>query len=285
MTDVIAPATAGGGQAAPAQAKQQSGTAAPGGNAKPAGSSSTPSLEDAIVAEKKKAEHHRQKYERDVPALKDEVARLSAKLEGLAAGVSLNGQPAARAAAKTFADLDDSGLDEVIKKGIEDSNAGFISEAAREFARRAAAKAKSEAVVEARAEVSSVLEQQRVYARISSEFGQDALNADSDLRQNADARVAELARRDPEWFKKDPDRLFDIFARVDRELRASERGDLERLRKQEGERLAREEFERSSQTIATKARDDVADLLAKGDKQSRREALAKRLPWIARPSK
>lgn len=272
-----------GGPAAPAQAKQQPGAAAPGGNAKPVGSPSTPSSDDAIVAAKKQAEHWRNKHERDVGELRQTVSQLSAKLEGLATGVAMNGQPAAKAPAKTFQDLDETSLDDIVKKGVEENNPGYIAESAKEYARRAAEKAEKRAVETARAEIIQTMETQRVYARVSNEFGAAVLDQDSELRQVADARIADLNRRDPDWMKKDPERLFDIFARADREIRASEKGELERLRKQETDRSAREEIERSTQVIATKARADVSELLAKGDKQSRREALAIRLPWINRP--
>jgi hypothetical protein len=279
------PPAGSGGQAAPAQAKQQSGSAAPASDGKSVGSPSTPSAGDAIVAEKKKAEHWRGKYERDVGALTETVQKLEAKLDGLATGVQLNSPPAAKPQPKTFADLDDGSFEEIVKKGFEEQNPGYITESMREVARRAADKAEKRAVESAKSEIVATMAQQQVFSRISQEFGAEAQNQDSELRAVTDRRIADLNRKDPDWLKKDPERLYDIFARADREVRASERGDLDRLRKQESERLARDEIERSNQVIATKSKDDVAELLARGDKQSRREAYAKRLPWITRPPK
>src|SRR5262245_4388974 len=109
-----ASATATGGQAAPAQAKQQLGVAAPASGAT-AGTPSSPSLDSAIVAEKKKAEHWQKKYERDVGPLQETVSEFKAKLEGLVAGQGMNGQ--AKPPARTIAELDDSAIDEIVKKG------------------------------------------------------------------------------------------------------------------------------------------------------------------------
>jgi hypothetical protein len=273
-----------GGQAAPAgvPGKQQPGSAAPAGNGTAAGAPSPQALQDAIVAEKKKAEHWRGKAKEEASnnaALQERLARL----EGLAQGMTVSGT-SAKAPARTIADLDEAGIDAIVKKGFDEDNPGFVTESIREMARRAGEKAKQEAVAEARAEMTRTQAEQRVSARITSEFGQAAvLDEDSELRRLSDRNAARLLQADPDIFKKVPEALYQCFAAAQLELGAGDRGEFDRLRKQESERLARDEMERSTQVIATKAKDDVAELLAKGDKQSRREALIKRLPWVAGP--
>ncbi len=265
---------AGGvGQAAPAQAKQQTGAAAPASNGTPAGSPSTPSSADAIVAEKKKAEHWQKKYDRDVGSLTERLA----KLEGLAQGIQQNAQPAQKGPAKTFADLDDQGLDAIVKKGFEDQNPDFVTASVREIAERIATKKAEEAEGRARQHLEVMQNKQRVAARISSEFGQDAINEESDLRQRADQYIARLVREDPQVMERSPEVVYLCFAQADRELRAGERTDLERLRKAESDRDAREEIERSHQVIATKAKSDVEERLKAKDIKG---ALRARIPWL-----
>ncbi len=270
-----------GGQAAPAQAKQYSGSAAPGSNATSAGKPSSPSLEDAIVAEKKKAEHWKQKYERDVGDLRDSYSKLEAKLDGLTLGAQVNGQQPHKAAPQSFADLDDSGLDEIVRKGIEESNPGFVTAAAREMARREAAKEAKASDERNRAHLQSVIEEQRVYARISSEFGQDALNKESDLSMLADQYARGLTRNDPDAIRKNPQLAYLCFAQAEREMRQGERAELDQFKKAEAERVARAEVERGRQAIASKARDDVKEHLDRfaqtRDKTDFKTALKKRL--------
>ena len=255
---------AGVGPAAPAgNSKQQPGTASPAGNGTDAGKSSPAALDAALIAEKKQHEHWKNKYERDIGDV-DELKQRMGHLEGLAQGLSL-GHPAPSQSPKTFADLDKAGLDEVVKRAMEEGQHGLISSAMEEYATRAAAKAAKEAEERASKKFQGVLAAQQVAARVTNEFGADVMNESSDLRQRADYHVSRMLKANPQALEQDPENLYRCFAQADRELHAGEKSELERLRKADAERLAREEIERSRQTIQTKAKDDVKELLEKND--------------------
>lgn len=276
MGNAIAPAI--GGPAAPgSNAKPLSGSAAPASNGNVAGSSSTPSAEAALVEAKRQAEHWRHKYERDMtPALE----RL-AKLEGLAEGSGVGQAPANKQAARTIADLDDAGLDEIFKKGVAEGNHGFVSEVTREISRRAAEKVRDEVLKQSRAEHEQFTERQRTNARITSEFGAEVvLDESSPLRQRADQLISAVLRRDKDAISKNPEIAYTCFAAAARELEASDRSDLERLRKEAADRAAREEQIKQNQTFFAQRKSEVSDLLARGDKASKREALKKMLPFL-----
>src|SRR6187551_2566560 len=104
MADSLDAALKGAGVGSPAPAQQgnavSKGTAAPASQGKPAGSPSTPDLDAAIVAEKRKAEHWQHKHERDVGALTERLA----KLEGLADGLSAGKAPPANKNPQSWSD-------------------------------------------------------------------------------------------------------------------------------------------------------------------------------------
>lgn len=276
---MIATPSGVGGPAAPgSNAKPLPGAAAPASNGTPAGNPSIPPSEAALVAEKAKAEHWRNKYDRDIGSLKEQIA----ELKGLAQGFQAREQP--KEAPRTIADFDDSAIDEIVKKGVAEQNPGFVSEAMREIARRQADKAREEATRESRASYEQAMERQRVNARIASEFGAEAvLDENSDLRQRADAYLSNFMRKDKDAIVKNPELVYACFAAAARELEASDRTELQRLRQEAAERAAREEMELKAQHIQTTARDDVRELLAQGTKESKRLALRKRLPFLDAP--
>lgn len=271
----IANAYGAGGQAAPAvSGKQQLGTAAPAGNGNAAGTTSSPSLSDAIVAEKKKAEHWQKKYDRDVGTLTERLA----KLEGLAQGFSASQPAAPKPAARTIEDVDDGGIDAIVKRGFEESNPGFVTESIREIARRTSEKAAKDAETRQQAYLKQTMERQQINARIANEFGaEDVLNEESELRQRADTYISALMRKDPTILERVPDVAYLAFAKAKQDLSAGEKVELERLRKMEAERLAAEEIALSNQTIAKKAREDVKERLDVGDMKG---AIRARLPFL-----
>lgn len=280
----IASASAAGGQAAPAPAKQQPGSAAPARTGTPAGSPSTPPLEDALVAEKKKAEHWRQKYERDVGAIKADYDSRIAKLEGLAQGLS-TGQPSApKPSPKTFGDLDRTALSEIVKRGLEEGNSEYILSTVEELAERIAAKKADEVGQRAQRDMEHTLAKRQVAAKINTEFGPDVQNEESDLRRRADALVAQLTRADPQLIERNPDVLYLCFAQAERELRAGDKSELEELRKSRADALAREEIARSHQAIASKAKTDVQEILSGDSPTKIKDALRARISWLRPPS-
>lgn len=278
MNFAIAPAI--GGSTAPAgNSKPSFGAAAPASNGTLAGSSSTPSSEAALVEAKRQAEHWRHKYDRDTNYMKVEYDARIAKLEGLAEGSGIGQAP--KQGARTIADLDDAGLDDIVKKGVAEQNPGFVSEVVREMARRAGEKARIEAVHQSREEHEQFSERQRVNARITGDFGAEVvMDESSPLRQRADALIAGVLRKDRDAITRSPEIAYACFAAAARELESSDRTDLARLRTEAAEREAREEQIRTNQTFFAQRRSDVTDLLNKGDKNSKREALKKMLPFL-----
>lgn len=271
--DIATAGNGAGGQAAPASGKQQSGSAAPAGNGNAAGNPSSPS-DNAIVAAKKQAEHWQKKYERDVGGLTERLA----KLEGMAQGLSGSQQVAPKAPARTIEDVDDAGIEAIVKRGFEESNPGFVTESIREIARRQSQIEAKAAEERSRAHLEQTIERQRVNAKIASEFGaEEVLNEDSDLRQRADSYLSGLIRKDPKILEKVPDVAYLCFAKAKQDLAVGEKGELERLRRDEAQRLANDEIQRSSQQIAKRARDDVKELL---DRRDMKGAISKRLDWI-----
>jgi hypothetical protein len=268
------------GKAAPAgNGTQQSGSATPAGNGNVAGNPSIPSsVSDAIVAEKKKAEHWQKKYERDTTALRDQVSQLSAKFDGLTTGLGVKGiLPSDKPASRPFADLDANSIEEIAKKGIEESNPGYLTGAMRELMERTAAAAEKRATENAQRNLEHTMETQRVAARINAEFGAAVLDQDSELRQRADEYAARALRVDPQILTKIPDLLYHCFASADRDLKVGEKAELDVFRKQDMDRRAREELERSRSALVIKARDDVAEKLKNKDIKG---ALIARLPWL-----
>jgi len=273
-------ATAPVGKAAPAgNGTQQSGPAAPAGNGNVVGNPSIPSsVSDAIVAEKKKAEHWQRKYERDTTSLRDQVSQLNAKFDGLTTGLGVKGVlPSDKPASRPFVDLDTSSIEEIVKKGVEESNPGYLTGAMRELMERTAAAAEKRATEAAQRNLEHTMEQQRVSARINAEFGAQVLDPDSDLRQRADEYAARAMRADPQILNKIPDLLYHCFASADRDLKVGEKAELETFRKQDVDRRARDEIERSRSALVIKARDDVAEKLKNKDIKG---ALIARLPWL-----
>ena len=266
-----------GGPAVPgSNAKPLTGSAAPASNGNVAGSPSTPSAEAALVEAKRQAEHWRHKYERDVTPLTERLA----KLEGLAEGVSIGRDPAKPAAPRTISDFDDAQLDDIVKKGFTDENPGFVSEVIREVARRAADKAREEAINMSRSEQAQFNERQRVNAQIVNEYGAVALDENSPLRQRADQLLAAVLRKDKVAITRAPELALAIFSQAAREIEANDRTELVRLREEAAARAAREEQVRNNQTFFAQRKNDVSELLARGDKGSKREALKKLLPFL-----
>ena len=276
MTVAIAPAI--GGLTAPAgNSKPSFGAVAPASNGTSTGAPSTPSSEAALVEAKRQAEHWRYKHERDTSALAERLA----KLEGLAEGSGIGREPAPKQAARTINDLDDAGLDEIVKKGVAEQNPGFVSEVVREMARRAAEKAREEAIRQSRTDMEQMNERQRVNARITGDFGAEVvLDQESALRQRADALIGAVLRKDKDAITRNPEIAYACFAAAAREIEAGDRSELVRLRDEAAERAAKEEQVRQNQTFFAQKHSDVTDLLSKGDKASKREALKKMLPWL-----
>ena len=255
----------GVGLTAPAgNSKQPLGSAAPAGNGNAAGNPSSPSLDNAIVAEKKKAEHWRGKAQAAESKIASYEERL-AKLEGLAQGLSVSGGQNRQQAATSFSDLDDGALDEVIKRGIDDQNPAFISAAAREMARRAAEKSAESVSAKSRQDLEQLMARQRVNAQINQEFGPDAINEESELRQQAERILYESIGGNQSLLTSNPGIIYLAFAEADRRLRANDKAEFSRLKDAEAKRLADEELFKAQQAIHTKARDDVKDALSKGD--------------------
>lgn len=272
----------GVGTAAPAgNSKPLNGSAAPAGNGTAAGTPSSPSSDASLVELKKQKEHWQHKYERDIAPLRETVEQYKerlAKLEGLAQGI---GGGAPQKVPQTFADLDESGLDEIIKKGIEDNNPGFVASAAREIARRAADEAATRAEKQAGANFTRTMERQRVNAQIASTFGQEALNEESDLRVRVEQLIAPRLRADPQLLDRNPEALYDVFARAAFEIRAGERDELGKFREAEAQRRAQLEAEQNRQVIATRAKEDVQEALKNKDIKG---ALRARLGQLRSPS-
>ena len=276
-------ATPSGGQAAPAQAKPQLGSAAPALPGKTAGLPSAPSSEAALVAEKKKAEHWQKKYERDVAPLQEQLAELRAKFDGLATGFTVaQGQPAAKPAPKTFSDLDENGLREVLKRGMEDQNPDFIFTVAEQLAERIASKKIGDAEQRATQFVEREFAKRQAGARIVQDFGPDAVNEESDLHQRAMGYLADMRREDPQVMERHTNALYNCFKLAREDLRQGETAELTRLREEAAERQAREEFERSARTIRKERGDHVDELLKQGDRKS---ALREALPFLKGPAR
>lgn len=271
MSTANAPSPAAGGQAAPASpGKQQSGAAAPASNGTPAGNpSATPSAEAALVEAKKQAEHWRKKYERDVGATNERLA----KLEGLAQGFQANQPAAPKPPAKTLADLDSSSLREVVKKGFEDNNPEYVTAAVEELVDRIASQKSKDVEQRALDRMNLELRRRQVFSEIARDYPA-ASDEDSPLRQESDRLIGGY---DADVLKQHPELYAAIFAQANHRVSASDREDLGRLRKSEADRIAREELERSHQVIATQAKNDVADALGRKDIKG---AIRTRLPFI-----
>ena len=273
----MATASGVGGQAAPAvTGKQQPGAAAPAGNGATAGTPQSPSAEAALVEAKKQAEHWRKKYERDVNSANERLA----KLEGLAQGIGSQQPAQPKPPARSIEEVDDSGFEAIVKRGIEENNPGFVTESMKEIARRQADAAAKAAEERQRDYFDRNMERQRVNAKIATEFGaEEVLNEDSELRQRADQYLAAIIRKDKTIIDRVPDVAYLCFAKAHQDLRAGEKTELEQLRRDRAEREAAEAIERSSRNFDKQVRDDVKSHLDAGDMKS---AIKTRLDWITK---
>lgn len=283
MADVVdALAQASGGQQRPGgNPNAVPGSAAPATPGKPAGSPSTPSSDDAIVAAKKQAEHWRNKYERDVGdvnALKEKVA----KLEGLAEGLSVGNGTAKKSNPASWQEADDSVLSDAIKKGIEEQNPTLVEMATKEQTRREIEKVRASVLEEAdkrsRAVVQETTQRQQVLRDIVSTFGADVMNEDSELRRRADELYFQKVKLyGEEAVRRMPDTAFDCFARAQVEVQAKRAPEIAAREQKLADIEARQELERSSVVGAARTKTEVSDLLARGDK---RGALRASIPWL-----
>jgi len=282
MADSIGAALAGGaGLPRPGgNPNAASGIAAPATPGKPAGNPSTPSADDAIVAAKKQAEHWRNKYERDVgdaAALKERLA----KLEGLADGISAGSSPSAPKNPQSWSDVDDAGLSEAIKRGMEESNPSLIDMATQERVRRATQKVREDLSKEAEERAQSAVRvaasKQQELSRIVNDFGAEVHDMDSELRKAADAIFYEKTRQmGEERARSTPGLIYDCFAQADRNRLIGQRAELDQLRQQNAQFQARQEFERGTTIGAARSSADVTDLLKQGKrKEAMRLALEK----------
>lgn len=230
----------------------------------------TPKPEEPSRFQKRIDELSKQKYEaiRQLDASRQEQATLAARLEALEARLAEKAEepkPSTPGLNREWKDLTEPELASLVQENSV-ADPTLVLRASKELARREA-----EALIERergsfQKELQRREEIQTTWATVNREFGPDAQNPQSRLRQEAEAVAARITQKmGKDAFQQNPDLLYFAFAEADRRLKTSAVSDatkeLERLRTLEKSRSAGVEPLMS----ASEARASKEELLKRGD--------------------